>query len=202
MNNVQPRQLVLVDSTAILEWQRMLYRDYGNKKGLLRHPDIAATRGALHLGQIVSVSVSGRTHTANLGVNYYAKKVGYAGGGANLHGQLVHLLNLGFLTKHGTGGKGGRAPILSLSVPCVLIPELAGVRNNGFLALLDSLRPEIVTVANTAEPAVTVDPGPDAIGAETSTPELTDYGTQAEPCPVGTYAPNGRYMPSFAQESG
>ncbi|MFI6174988.1 hypothetical protein ACIA8R_05565 [Nonomuraea sp. NPDC051191] len=169
-NKVVSRQIVTADSDSILQWQRMVYREFGEKRGLLRHPDI--TRAALHLAVGVSLSVNGRRNVSEVGIRHIARMVGYSGNGHDLYEQLGHLLTLGFLTQDGVGGKGGTAPRLALSVPCSLTGDLDRVKNNGYSALLYALKPEVVTVADKqakAVPSAVAGQG-EALGAGASAP--------------------------------
>ncbi|NRQ30512.1 hypothetical protein HII36_01455 [Nonomuraea sp. NN258] len=182
-DKVVPRQIVTADSDSILQWQRMVYREFGEKRGLLRHPDI--TRAALHLAVGVSLSVNGRRNVSEVGIRHIARMVGYSGNGHDLYEQLDHLLVRGFLTKDGEGGKGGNAPRLALSVPCSITDDLARVKNSGYLVLLHSLEPEVVTVADkqaktTTPPAAEVEGGVSGSEQPTSVTEAAPGATADE----------------------
>ncbi|MFE3453667.1 hypothetical protein ACFXJ8_32535 [Nonomuraea sp. NPDC059194] len=146
MSAVEPRHVVRPDSASTLQWLRMVYREYGGRKGLLRDGEIG--RDALELAMGVAMTVNGRTGVSEVGVKYIARMAGYSGNGHDMYGQLRHLLMRGFLTKDGEGGKGGKIPRLKLSMPVTLVEPYSKVKNGGFGELLDSLDEETVAVSD------------------------------------------------------
>ncbi|MEV3983588.1 hypothetical protein [Nonomuraea sp. NPDC049758] len=157
LTDVKPRRIVRPDSASILQWLRMMYREFGETKGMLRDRDIG--RDALELAFGVAMSVNGRTRVSQVGVKYIAKMAGYAGNGHDMYGQLRHLLARGFLTKDGEGGKGGKIPRLMLSMPVELVEPYGQITNNGFGDLLESLEEEVILVTDLKEPAKVPQPG-------------------------------------------
>ncbi|WP_143831983.1 hypothetical protein [Nocardiopsis sp. CNR-923] len=144
---VQPRRILeIAYADAVVLWQRMVFKEFKKTRGLLNGED--CTRNALHLSTAISWYINGRSNLSQVGVTRIAQDLGFSGNGHNLYGQLDILLESGVLTQR---GKKGRAPRLALSVPCVLVDELAGTKNDGFRALTESLAPEVVDVVDLGE---------------------------------------------------
>ncbi|MDE3722479.1 hypothetical protein PWG71_13880 [Nocardiopsis sp. N85] len=141
---IQTRRLLdRAYADAVILWQRMVFQEFKKPRGLLNGED--CTRNALHLSTAISWHINGRTNLSQVGITRISQDLGFSGNGHNLYGQLDILLESGVLTQR---GKKGRAPRLALSVPCVLVDELAGTKNDGFRALTDSLALEIVDVVD------------------------------------------------------
>ncbi|WP_160050889.1 hypothetical protein [Nocardiopsis sp. FR4] len=140
----QPRRILdRAYADAVILWQRMVFQEFKKPRGLLNGE--ACMRNALHVSTAVSWHINGRTNLSQVGITRIAQDLGFSGNGHNLYEQLDILLESGVLTQR---GKKGRAPRLALSVPCVLVNDLAGTKNDGFRALTGSLAPEVVDVVD------------------------------------------------------